>query len=302
MNMKNVLFSGIIPALVTPLDADERINEDIARRLMRWHMDAGADGVYICGATGEGPVVDPGQRMRLAEIAREETRARGAKCIVHVGAVDLATAKKLARHAGEIGVDAVSSVPPFFFGYDEKGISRYYTGIAESAGLPLIMYCSPLAGINITYDMVSRFLRIPNAIGVKWTSYDYYTMRRIKQLQGGDVNVLNGPDETLLCGLIMGADGGIGGTYNVMPKVFRAIYDSFRAGDIAAAQEAQDKANRMISVILRFGVQPTLKEMLKRLGCDCGYGVYPQKRLTDEERGQLMAALDEMDYEREYVE
>ena len=299
--MKNVLFSGIIPALVTPLDADERINQDSARRLMRWQMDAGADGFYLCGATGEGPVVAPEQRMKLAEIAREETSARGAKLIVHVGAVDLATAKALARHAGEIGADAVSSVPPFFFGYGEKEIAQYYTAVAESAGLPLIMYCSPLSGINITYDMVGRFLRIPNAIGVKWTSYDYYTMHRIKLLQGGDVNVLNGPDETLLCGLAMGADGGIGGTYNVMPKVFRALYDSFRAGDLAAAQRWQDKANRLIEVIIRFGVQATLKEILGRLGFDCGHCVYPQKRLGDEERAALAKALDDLDYEREYL-
>ena len=300
--MKNVLFSGIIPALITPLDTQERINEDTARRLMRWQLDAGADGFYICGATGEGPVVAPEQRMRLAEIAREETAARGAKCIVHVGAVDLATAKVLARHAGETGVDAVSSVPPFFFGYGEKEIAQYYTAVAEAADLPLIMYCSPLAGINITYDMVSRFLKIPNAIGVKWTSYDYFTMRRIKQLQSGNVNVLNGPDETLLCGLAMGADGGIGGTYNAMPGVFRALYDSFMAGDIPEAQRWQDKANRLIEVIIRFGVQPTVKEILGRLGFDCGHCVYPQKQLTDEERTWLMSTLDNMNYEREYID
>ena len=184
--MKNVLFTGILPALVTPLTERETINEDAARRLMRWHMDQGMDGFYICGATGEGPVVAPKERMRLAEIAREETRARGKKAIVHVGAIDLTTAKALARHAGEIGADAISSVPPFFFGYGEKEIAQYYTELSEAAGLPLIMYCSPLSGVNITYDMVGRFLNIPRAIGVKWTSYDYYTMHRIKELRGGD--------------------------------------------------------------------------------------------------------------------
>ena len=299
--MTNVLFSGIMPALVTPLKGDETINADTARRLTRWLLDVGMDGFYVCGATGEGPVVAPKERMKLAEIVREETRARGAKAIVHVGAIDLTTAKALARHAGEIGADAISSVPPFFFGYGAKEIARYYTELAEAANLPLIMYCSPLAGVNITYDMVGRFMDIPHAIGVKWTSYDYYTMHRIKELRGGDVNVLNGPDECLLCGLTMGADGGIGATYNVMPKVFRGIYDSFKAGDIAGAQRWQYKANRLIEVIIRFGVQASLKEMLTRQGFDCGYCVYPQKRLTDEERAGLFAALDAMDYEREYL-
>ena len=299
--MTNVLFSGILPALVTPLTERETINEDSARRLMRWHMDEGMDGFYICGATGEGPVVDPKERMRLAEIAREETRARDKKAIIHVGAIDLTTAKALARHAGEIGADAISSMPPFFFGYGEKEIAQYYTELAEAAGVPLIMYCSPLSGVNITYDMVSRFLNIPHAIGVKWTSYDYYTMHRIKELRGGDVNVLNGPDECLLCGLTMGADGGIGATYNVMPRMFRQIYDRFRAGDIEGARQAQYKANRLIEVIIRFGVQASLKEMLGMLGYDCGFCVYPQKRLSDEERQGLRDALKAMHYEKEYL-
>ena len=297
----NVLFSGVFPALVTPLTDEEKIHGDSARRLMNWLMDRGMDGFYICGATGEGPVVAPGERMRLAEIAREETARRGAKCIVHVGAVDLSTAKMLARHAGEIGVDAISSVPPFFFGYGEKEIAQYYTALAEAAERPLIMYCSPLSGVQITYDMVSRFLDIPHAIGVKWTSYDYYTMHRIRQLRGGDVNVLNGPDECLLCGLVMGADGGIGATYNVMPKVFRHIYDRFRAGDLAGAQAAQFKANRLIEVIIRFGVQASLKEMLGMIGFDCGYCVYPQKRLTDDERQGLRRALDAIHFEGDYL-
>ena len=163
------------------------------------------------------------------------------------------------------------------------------------------MYCSPLSGVNITYDMVSRFLNIPHAIGVKWTSYDYYTMHRIKELRGGDVNVLNGPDECLLCGLPMGADGGIGATYNVMPRMFRQIYDRFRAGDIEGARQAQYKANRLIEVIIRFGVQASLKEMLGMLGYDCGFCVYPQKRLSDEERQGLRDALKAMHYEKEYL-
>ena len=299
--MNNVLFSGILPALITPLDKEERINADTARRLMNWHMDCGCTGFYLLGATGEGPVVSPKERMRLAEIGREETAKRGAKAIVHVGCVDLKTAVELARHAGSIGADAISSVPPFFFGYGEKEIGQYYAALADASGLPLIMYCSPLSGTVITCEMVDRFLNIPGAIGVKWTSYDYYTMHRIKSLREGNVNVLNGPDETLLCGLTMGADGGIGGTYNVMPKLFVEIYDRWQAGDIEGARAAQFKANKLIEVLIRYGVQTGVKEILGRLGYDCGHCVYPLKRLSDEERKGLNDALDALHYEDEYV-
>ncbi len=298
--MTNVLFKGVMPALVTPLNPDETINTDSLKRLIRWHMDSGMDGFYVCGATGEGPVVAPAERMKLAEIAREETRGR-AKLLVHVGAIDLKTAVELAKHAGRIGADAVSSVPPFFFGYGEKEIAQYYTALSDAAGLPLIMYCSPLSGVNITCDMVECFLKIPRAVGVKWTSYDYYSMHRIKEMRGGDVNVLNGPDECLLCGLAMGADGGIGSTYNVMPRVFRELYDAFRQGDVARAQELQYKANRLIGVMIRFGVQPALKETLAFMGYDCGKCVYPMRRLNDDERAGLRAALNDLRFEEEYL-
>lgn len=299
--MKNIQFTGIIPALVTPLKEDETIHEETARRLMNWQMDQGVDGFYLCGGTGEGPVVQPEERMKLAEIAREETGARGRKLIVHVGCVDLKSAVKLARHAGKIGADGISSVPPFFFHYGEEEIRQYYTALAEAAEIPLIMYASPLSGVNITWDMVERLLNVPYMAGVKWTSYDYYTMRRIKELNGGNINVLNGPDETLLCGLTMGADGGVGATYNIMPKLYCRLYEAFKDGRMEEAQDLQYRADRMIHILIRYGVVPSVKEILKRMGYDCGYCVYPTKRLGEEEVRKLYQELDEIHFEEEYL-
>jgi len=297
----NVLFSGVMPALVACVDDNGKVLEDSMRRLMAWHMREGMDGFYVCGATGEGPVLQPETRMRIAEIARDAAGDK-AKIILHVGAIDLTTAVKLAKHAAGIGVDAISSVPPFFFGYGEKEIREYYTALSDASGLPILIYASPLSGVSITWDMVERFLNsVPNMIGLKWTSYDYFTMHRIKELNGGNVNVLNGPDECLMCGLAMGADGGIGGTYNIMPKLFRRIYDSMRAGDIEGARAAQFKANKVIEVLLKFGVAVGVKDALSMLGFDCGYTVYPQKRFTDEERAAFRAALKALDFEKEYV-
>ncbi len=67
-------------------------------------------------------------------------------------------------------------------------------------------------------------LLIPNVIGAKYTLSDYYVFRKLKEINGGDINMLNGPDETLICGLMMGADGGIGATYNIMSNKYCDIY------------------------------------------------------------------------------
>ncbi len=298
--MDRVQFKGIMPALVTPMDEDGHVKKESLRKLMEWHIREGCNGFYLCGGTGEGVVMQPEDRMRLAEAAADAAGGR-VKLIDHVGAIDLKTAVKLAKHAREAGMDAISSVPPFFYGYGEKEITEYYTAIADASGLPVIMYASPLAGTKITCDMVDRLMNINGMIGVKWTSYDYFEMQRIKNLRGGDINVINGPDETLLCGLAMGADGGIGTTYNVMPKVYLNIYNYFMSGDIKAAQQEQLKANKFISMLFKFNVLAAVKEILFMLGYDCGYCTYPMKRLTEDERSKLRSELDAIHFKETYI-
>ncbi len=296
----NILFSGIMPALVSCIDENEKVRENDMRRLMNRHIKEGVTGFYLTGATGEGPVLQKETRKRIAEIAADEAAGRS-KLIVHVGSIDLKSAAELAGHAAKIGADAISSVPPFFFGYGEPQIADYYRALSDASGLPLLMYASPLAGVNITWDMVERLMNIPTMIGLKWTNFDYFTMHRIKSLFGGNINVINGPDECLLCGLVMGADGGIGSTYNVMPKLIVSIYDNFKAGRIKEAQAAQFKANKLIEILLKFGVVCGIKDMLSMTGYDCGYQVYPQKRFTSEEQEAFRKELKAIRYEEEYI-
>ena len=300
MEKPNVKFTGVMSAFVSCIDDNENVNEQAMRKLMQWHLKEGLSGFYLTGGTGEGPVLQKETRMEIAEIARDEVK-NGASLIAHVGAIDLTTAVELARHAGQIGLDAISSVPPFFFEYGEREIADYYKALSDASGLPILMYASPMSGIEITWDMVDRLMDVPNMIGLKWTSYDYFTMHRIKELRGGNINVINGPDECLLCGLAMGADGGIGATYNVMPRLFSQIYNSFRAGDLDTARAVQYKANKLIAILLKFGVVCGVKDILTMLGYDCGYQVYPQKRFTDEERAAFRAELETIHYMQEYV-
>lgn len=300
MEKPNVKFTGVMSAFVSCIDENEKVNEQAMRKLMQWHLKEGLSGFYLTGGTGEGPVLQKKTRMEIAEIAKDEVK-NGASLIAHVGAIDLTTAVELARHAGQIGLDAISSVPPFFFEYGEREIADYYKALSDASGLPILMYASPMSGIEITWDMVDRLMDVPNMIGLKWTSYDYFTMHRIKELRGGNINVINGPDECLLCGLAMGADGGIGATYNVMPRLFSQIYNSFRAGDLDTAHAVQYKANKLIAILLKFGVVCGVKDILTMLGYDCGYQVYPQKRFTDEERAAFRAELEGIHYMQEYV-
>ncbi len=288
--MSNIKFTGIMPALISPLQEDGSIREDALRSLIDWQLQAGCSGFYICGATGEGVVMKPESRKAMASLTVNAVRGRGS-VICHVGAVDLRTAVDLAHQASDAGVDAISSVPPFFYGYGEREIIQYYQALAEASRVPMLIYASPLAGTPITPALVNKLMQIKNIIGLKWTSYNYYEMRQIKELNNGDINVINGPDETLLCGLAMGADGGIGSTYNVVPGLYVGIYNDFRAGRIREAQDGQYKVDRLIQILIRHGVINGVKDMLTGMGFDVGFCTYPMKRFTQPEQDAFRAEL-----------
>jgi len=298
--LNNVLFKGVYSALSTPLRDDGSINEQAARKLMRWHIESGLDGFYICGATGEGVVLQTSARKQLAELAVDEAKGK-AVVINHVGAVDLVTATELAAHSAAIGVDAISSVPPFFYHYGLPEIKDYYRTLTEASGLPTLIYASPLAGTAFSPDMVESLMGIKGVIGLKWTSIDYISMYKIKQINNGNINVLNGPDDTFLFGLIMGADGGIGATYNVMPGLFAGMYQAYLSGELDKAREIQLKINTLIEVLIEFGVLTGIKEILIMQGYDMGYCTYPLKRFSEDERKAFFTKLEELQYQEKFI-
>lgn len=289
--MSNIRFTGIMPAIVTPFDDNQNLKEKAASEMMDWHYNNGSAGFYICGAMGEGLPLPMNTRKQMAEVAVDAAKGRGV-IIDHIGAANISDTIELVKHATKAGVDALSSLPPsHFYAYDAQEFVNFYKMIADNTDLPILVYAK---GVFADLPgLIEKAMEIPNVIGAKYTLADYYTFRQVKELNGGDINLLNGPDETLLCGLIMGADGGIGGTYNVMSDMYCKIYDSFKAGDIASAQDMQYKVNRIIKIMIKYGVVRSGKAVLRMKGFDAGYPVFPQRRLTEEELSSLKAEMIE---------
>ncbi|MBE6560334.1 MAG: hypothetical protein E7662_04350 [Ruminococcaceae bacterium] len=290
MLMNNKLFSGIMPAMITPIHEDGSFIRSAAAEALEWEMQFPVQGFYINGATGEGPILPEKTRREMAETAVEKVKGRGV-IINHIGAPDANEALRLAKHAAEIGCDAVSSVlPNFFFKYTTPQILDYYRRINDACGLPLVVYANGLMNTD-PVDFMREAMQVPGVIGVKFTIYDYFAMHRICELNGGNINVLNGPDEMLICGLVMGADGGIGTTYNIAPDWFCELYRAFRAGEWEKAQQMQYKIDRMVEVLREFGSIPAVKEIFRFRGIDVGHAAYPGRVYTAEESAELRSAL-----------
>lgn len=280
-------FTGVMPALVTPLTKDEKINVSALEKLITHLKDQKAHGFYIGGATGEGLLLDIEQRKILCEksvefIGKDKTK------IVHITDMNFRNTIELAKHAEACGADAISAIAPTYFRYDEDDIYEYYKTIAESVKIPLIIYYTLAANVNMSNALFRRMFAVDNITGVKWTNSNYYELIKLRN-DVPNVNIFNGPDEMLLCGLAAGADGGIGTTYNFMYPLIREIYDRFKANDIDGAREAQKKADKIINAVIKHVTIPATKIILEEMGFEVGYASFPMKKYSPEMRKTIIS-------------
>jgi len=283
-------FHGIFPAVVTPFDEHENFAPAAFERLIERLYAAGIDGLYVNGQTGEGLLQPLEQRKRVAEVALRST-PKGKSVIVHVGAHRTADAVELARHAAAIGAHAISSLPPLG-PYSFAEIRAYYETLAAVSDLPVLVYyfpeiCAAIQGAQ----QVLELLEIPNVIGLKFSDFDLY---KLSLLRKRNCVIFNGRDEVLTAGLLMGADGGIGTFYNLIPELFVEVFQLTRQNQWNAARLVQLRINELVEIGLRFPLFPAVKTILRWQGLDCGQALAPRRSLTDEEgrclRGLLRAS------------
>jgi N-acetylneuraminate lyase len=281
-------FKGIFPALVTPFKKDGSINIDSLKKLVRMNLEKEVDGFYIGGSTGEAFLLSMEERKQLIDIVVDEVKG---KCtlIAHIGCVATDHAVELAKHAENAGVDAISSVPPFYYKFSFDEIKSYYFDIVEKVNLPMIVYNFPaLSGVVLTTENICEFAKDTRFIGIKHTSMDLFQLERIKK-ENPSFLVFNGHDEVFLGGLAMGADGAIGSTFNFMSEKFIKIKKLFDAGKLNEAYQIQTEANGIINVLLKTGVIPGTKYILGRMGIDCGDCRRPFRQLSNNDKIMLDA-------------
>lgn len=262
-------FKGIYAALLTPFKENEEINYQALEQLINHNFDNGLDGLYVCGSTGESMLMSEEERISVLEFTKEVAKDRGV-LIAHVGNISTASAIRMAKVAEKLGYDAISAVVPFYYAFSKEAIKNYYKEIIDSTSLPMIIYNFPGAnGFTGMMDIVNELIDDEKLIGVKHTSDNLFWLEEFKH-QKKHLYVFNGFDEMLIAGLSMGADGGIGSTYNFMGKYILNIYNAFNQGDIKTAQQYQDKVNRIVEKMIPHGVFAMEKRILTYMGIPMG--------------------------------
>lgn len=292
--MNKIQFKGIFPALPTPFDSEERLIAPTVKKLMDFQYAAGVNGFYVGGATGEGPLLPAKTRMALCETAVEANEGRG-KLILHVGGPNFSDVKALIAHANTTSVDALSSMAPnAYFPHSDRELVDYYKRLASLTDKPILIYVTQLMLGSNLQALFTDLMQVENIIGLKFTLPNYYLLSLLKMVNGGNINVINGPDEMLISGLAMGADGGIGTTYNIMPEKFVALYRAFTNGEIEKARTIQYEINRIVRVLLTAtdgaAALKNTKLALQMAGFDMGNCAFPSTH-TAEQADQLRRDL-----------
>ena len=266
--MKNSRLTGIFPAMLTAFDGRGVDTAKVAAHAKRL-ADAGVHGLYVGGSSGEMILMTEAERKTLLETVIGAVGDR-ISVIAHIGTTSTAGSLELARHAEKAGAHALSSVTPLYYKYGFREVKHYYERLAAETSLPVIIYNIPaLTGTTLSTAQLSEILSIPNVGGMKFTSSDFFQLERIRAAFPDKV-FYNGSDEMLLSGLAAGADGGIGSTYNNQPKRMLKIYNAYLAGDMKTALAEQAKANEVIAALIKVGVLPGCKMLLKLKGFDYG--------------------------------
>ena len=298
--MKDITkYRGIIPAFYACYAPDGSISTEGVKALTRHLIAKGVKGVYVGGSSGECIYQHPDERKAVLEAVMSEAKGK-ITVIAHVACNNTADSVELAAHAEKCGVDAIAAIPPIYFHLPNDAIAAYWNAMSAAApNTEFVIYNIPqLAGTALTMPLLQTMLKNPNVIAVKNSSMPTQDIQLFKdagiQARGEDgFAVFNGPDEQFVSGRVMGADGGIGGTYAVMPELFIRMNELIEKGDIPTARAIQYKADRIIYKMCeaKGNLYAVMKEILRRMyGLELGGVRAPLANLAPEDEAVVAEA------------
>ncbi len=286
---------GIIPAVITPFSADERVDEAAFRKVISAQIDAGVHGLFPVGTGGEFSTLTLDEKKRLMQVAVEEAAGR-VFVMPNVGAITTAESVALTRYAEAVGCDAVSAVTPYFLKPSQDELVEHYRAICAATKLSVLAYNIPeRTGVALAVPTVARLAReVTNFVGIKDSTGDLTNSSEIVRACPPGFKVFMGRDTLIYAAVMYGCAGAVAATANVAPALAVSIYDAAMAGDHKAALERQFRlapVRRLFAV----GSHPGgLKEAMVQLGTlECGRCRRPTTELTPAQKQEVTNVLRE---------
>jgi 4-hydroxy-tetrahydrodipicolinate synthase len=287
------MIQGSIVAIVTPMQADGSLDLPCLRKLIDWHIAEGSDGIVIVGTTGESPTVSVEEHCELIKVAVEHT-ARRIPIIAGTGGNSTAEAIELTRYAKKAGADASLQVVPYYNRPTQEGIFQHFKTIAESVGLPLILYNVPGRTVaDMSNDTILRLAQVTGIVGVKEATGNIARGTDLIRLAPESFAIYSGDDPTAMALMLCGARGNISVTANVAPRGMHELCAAALSGNVRQAVEIN---NRLLPLHNKLFIEPNpvpVKWAMMEMGLIPSGIRLPLVPLSDQYRNEIREALHE---------
>ena len=272
---------GVIPPVITPFDENGEPDLDAYDRLLDFLLEH-VHGLYPLGTYGSGPLMPKEMRIKVADFVVRKVDGR-VPVIVHIGCADTNTAMELARAAQKSGADAVASIVPFYYGYDERCLTEHFTRILESVEIPFYVYNNPGMGNNTITPRILATLAERGLRGIKDSSFDILTFYAfMRAVHKNNFDFIIGTEALLVPAVVAGAVGCVSGVSNTFPELMVELWNAAAAGEMEKAMQLQQKVNRIREIMHLSNSIISMHAMLQARGIDGGV---PRRPLLPADEG-----------------
>jgi 4-hydroxy-tetrahydrodipicolinate synthase len=273
-------LGAILTAMVTPFDADGRVDEEAAVRLMQHLADHGSDGLVVCGTTGEASTLTDEEHLGVIRLAVGEMKGR-CTIVAGVGSNDTRHAVHLTERATELGPDALLSVNPYYNRPSRRGIIRHYEEVTRATDLPILLYNIPSrTAADLPNDLLAELAQLDNIAAVKQANPD-----NLAKVDG--LSIYAGNDDMLADVLDLGEPGGVLVASHLFGEEMRRMVDEpERRREIDASLK---DAYRDLSIA---PMATTVKAGLNLLGLQVGAPRLPYVELDEDETATVRDLLE----------
>lgn len=291
----------LLTAMVTPFDAELRVDHARAAELARKLVAEGSDGVVVSGTTGESPTLSEDEKVALfrtvvqavGDPATLAPSGRRATVVAGTGSYDTAAAVALSRRAAEAGVHGLLVISPYYNKPNQAGLLAHFTAVAGATELPLILYNHPgRTGVTIEPATMARLAEVPNIVGVKDSSGSLDLVTAYRLATPSDFLIWSGDDPLTLPYLAVGGRGVISVTAHVAGREIAAMLDAWERRDVAEARRLHEATYALSKVLFCAPSPSPTKYALERLGFPVGGVRLPLVACDEEARAQIDRVLD----------
>ena len=287
-------FSGVFPYLVSPIDEHGQAKEAVLTRLVNDLIDAGVHGLTPLGSTGEFAYLNREQRHRIVEVVVRATRRR-APVVAGVAATTISDAVDQVKAYDALGVDGILAILEAYFPVSEDGVVAYFTALANSTALPIVLYTNPqFQRSDLSLPAIERLAKVENIRYLKDASSDTGRLLTIINAVGDRIQVFSASAHIPACVMLIGGVGWMAGPACVVPRQSVRLYELCRAQQWQAAMTLQRKLWHMNRVFAKYNLAACIKGALELQGYEVGPPLPPQTPLSDAGRSEIKDILAEL--------